>query len=145
MLGLLSELGAQLLDDSWDDLVAGRLEEVAQDPAVATMAPLLDKTTGRIDFSAGARAVRDLVRGCDPWPGAYTTLGGEVLKVFGAKIVSGAGEAGVVLDVDRDGLIVGCGDDAVALVELQLPGRKRMPAKALTQGRDIPRGTRLGA
>ncbi len=84
------------------------------------------------------------MRGCDPWPGAFTTLDGETLKVFGAKLVSGAGAAGVVLDVDRDGLIVGCGDDAVALGELQLAGRKRMPARALVQGRDIPRGTRLG-
>lgn len=145
MLGALSELGARLLDESWDSLIAGQLPEVAQDHAAATMAPLLDKETGRLDFGKGARAVRDLVRGCDPWPGAFTKLGDEVLKVFGAKIVSGAGEAGVVLDVDRDGLIVGCGDSAVALVELQLPGRKRMPAKALVQGRDIPRGTRLGA
>jgi methionyl-tRNA formyltransferase len=85
------------------------------------------------------------VRGCDPWPGAFTALGGEPLKVFAARKVSGAGEAGVVLDVDRDGLVVGCGADAVALGELQLPGRKRMAAQALVAGRPIPRGTRLGA
>ena len=141
----VSALGAALLDESWDALVAGELPEIKQDEAASTMAPLLDKETGRIDFARGATAVRDLVRGCDPWPGAFTTLGGEVLKVFGAVRVSGAGEAGVVLDVDRDGLIVGCGADAVALVELQLPGRKRMPARALVQGHDIPRGTRLGS
>jgi methionyl-tRNA formyltransferase len=140
----LAEVGAALLDAEWDALVAGRLAPVAQDDAAATTAPMLDKDTGRIDFSTGVRAVCDRVRGCDPWPGAFTTVGGDVLKVFSAKRVSGRGEAGVVLDVDRDGLVVGCGDGAVALGELQLPGRKRMAAKALVAGRDIPRGTKLG-
>jgi len=141
----LAALGAELLDARWDELVAGRLVPVAQDDALATAAPMLDKETGRLDFSLGARAVCDRVRGCDPWPGAFTSVDGDLLKVFSARRVSGAGEAGVVLDVDRDGLIVGCGEDAVALGELQLPGKRRMPAKALVQGRPIPRGTRLGA
>jgi methionyl-tRNA formyltransferase len=140
----LAALGARLLDERWDELVAGRLPPIAQDEAQATMAPMLDKETGRLDFGSGTRSVRDRVRGCDPWPGAFTRLEGEVLKVFGARIVSGRGEPGVVLDVDRDGLLVGCGDGTVALAELQLPGRKRMPARALVQGRPIPRGTRLG-
>ena len=141
----LAAVGAALLDERWDDLVAGRLAPTPQDDALATLAPMLDKETGRLDFAAGARAVCDRVRGCDPWPGAFTTLDGEVVKVFAARRVSGSGAAGIVLDVDRDGLLVGCGDGAVALGELQLAGRKRMAARALVQGRPIPRGTRLGA
>ena len=140
----LAALGAQLLDERWDELVAGRLSPVPQDDAAATLAPMLDKETGRIDFWRGARAVCNLVRGCDPWPGAFSAIEGDVLKVFSARPVSGQGEPGVVLDVDRDGLIVGCGQNAVALGELQLPGRRRMPARALVQGRPMPRGTRLG-
>ena len=58
--------------------------------------------------------------------------------------MSGRGAPGVVLGADRDGLIVGCGDDAVALGELQLPGRKRLPAAALLSGRAMPVGTQLG-
>jgi methionyl-tRNA formyltransferase len=58
-------------------------------------------------------------------------------------VVEGAGEPGVVLGVDRDGLLVACGDGAVAVAEAQLPGRKRMPTLALVAGRPIPRGTRL--
>lgn len=141
----LAEDGAALLDEQWDALVSGMLVETVQDHHAATMAPMLEKETGRLRFAAGVRAVCDLARGCDPWPGAFTTLDGEVVKVFGVRPVSGLAEAGVVMDVDRDGLLVGCGDGAVALAELQLAGRKRMPAKALVQGRDIPRGTRLGA
>ena len=115
-----------------------------QDDAQATMAPMLTKETGRVDFAAGARVVRDLTRGCDPWPTAYTHLGGEPLKLFRAKVISGRGMPGVVIGADRDGLLVGCGDDAVAFAELQLAGRKRMPATALLAGRPMPVGTKLG-
>ena len=140
----LAELGAAIIDEQFEQLVQRGIHPQVQDEARSSAAPMLDKETGRIDFSRGARAVCDLVRGCDPWPGAFTTIEGEIVKVFSAMPVSGAGEAGVVLDVDRDGLVVGCGADAIALSELQLAGRKRMPAKALVQGRPIPRGTRLG-
>jgi methionyl-tRNA formyltransferase len=105
---------------------------------------MLEKESGRVDFSTGARAVRDLVRGCDPWPGGSTTLGGEVLKLFRPRIVSGSGASGVVMGADRDGLLVGCGGDAIAFAELQLPGKKRMPAAALLAGRPIDAGTKLG-
>jgi methionyl-tRNA formyltransferase len=108
------------------------------------MAPMLTRETGRVDFAAGARAVRDLVRGCDPWPNGHTFLDGEILKLFRPKLVSGSGEPGIVLGADRDGLIVGCGADAVAFGELQLPGRKRLPAQSLLAGRPIPPKTRLG-
>jgi methionyl-tRNA formyltransferase len=88
--------------------------------------------------------VRDLVRGCDPWPTAFTTLGDEALKLFRPRIVSGAGTPGVVMGADRDGLLVGCGEDAIAFAELQLPGKKRLSAQALLAGRPIPTGTKLG-
>ena len=142
----LAPEGALALLEGLARLKAGTLTAEPQDDALATMAPMLTKETGRVDFTVGARAVRDLVRGCDPWPTATTTVGEshEVLKLFRPKIVSGAGEAGVVLDADRDGLIVGCGADAVAFGELQLPGKKRMPAQALLAGHPMPRGTRLG-
>jgi methionyl-tRNA formyltransferase len=140
----LAPLGAEVLLDGLARLKAGTLVAEKQDDAQATMAPMLTKETGHVDFAAGARAVRDLVRGCDPWPTAYTTLEGEPLKLFRPKLVSGRGAPGVVMGADRDGLLVGCGDDAVAFGELQLPGRKRLPAAALLAGRPIPTGTRLG-
>jgi methionyl-tRNA formyltransferase len=141
----LAPLGAELLVEGLARLKAGTLEPRKQDDAEATMAPMLTKETGRVDFAAGARAVRDLARGCDPWPTAYTLLGGEPLKLFRAKVISGHGAPGVVMGADRDGLLVGCGDDAIAFGELQLPGKKRMPATALLAGRQMPVGTKLGA
>jgi methionyl-tRNA formyltransferase len=140
----LAPLGAELLVEGLAKLKAGTLVPEKQNDAEATMAPMLTKETGRVDFAAGARAVRDLVRGCDPWPTAYTMLGGEPLKLFRPKVVSGRGTPGVVIGADRDGLLVGCGDDAIAFAELQLPGKKRMAAAALLAGRPMPVGTKLG-
>src|SRR3954468_10077695 len=68
----LAPLGAELLVEGLAKLKAGTLEPQKQDDAQATMAPMLTKDTGRVDFTAGARAVRDLARGCDPWPTAWT-------------------------------------------------------------------------
>jgi methionyl-tRNA formyltransferase len=142
LFGTLAKLGAETLVEGLAALDA--LVPEKQDAAQATMAPMLTKETGRVDFAAGARAVRDLVRGCDPWPTGHTFLDGEILKLFRPKLVSGSGEPGVVMGADRDGLIVGCGADAVAFGELQLPGRKRLPAQSLLAGRAIPPKTKLG-
>jgi methionyl-tRNA formyltransferase len=140
----LAPLGAATLREGLERLAVGTLTREPQDPALATMAPMLTKETGLVDFAAGARAVRDRVRGCDPWPTAYALLDGQPLKLFAAKLISGEGAPGVVLGADRDGLLVGCGADAVAFGELQLPGKRRMPAQALLAGRPIARGTQLG-
>jgi methionyl-tRNA formyltransferase len=139
MFGRLSKLGAEVLIEG----LGRELVPEKQDHSQATMAPMLTKETGRVDFAAGARTVRDLVRGCDPWPTGHTFVDGELLKLFKPRVVSGSGEPGVVLGADRDGLIVGCGPDAVAFGELQLPGRKRLGAQALLAGRPIPPKTRL--
>ena len=140
----LAAAGAELMLVAIERLRAGALTETPQDQARATLAPRLTKDHGRVDWSRPALEVRNRVRGVDPWPGAWTRLEGEPLKLWSARVVEGAGEPGVVLGVDRDGLLVACGEGAVAVAEAQLPGRKRMPAAALVAGRSIPRGTRLG-
>jgi methionyl-tRNA formyltransferase len=141
----LAPVGAAALREGLALLAKGAIAPERQDDAQATSAPMLDKETGRVDFAAGARATRDRVRGCDPWPTGFTLLGGQPLKLFRPKIISGSGAPGVVMGADRDGLLVGCGADAIAFGELQLPGKKRMSAQALLAGHPIPIGTRLGA
>jgi methionyl-tRNA formyltransferase len=141
----LAPLGARLLLEALDRLKQGPVEAEPQDDALATLAPRLAKDDGRVDFGLTATRVRDLVRGVDPWPGAFTSLAGERLLLFVPKVVSGGGAPGTVLGADRDGLIVACGSGAVAFRELQLAGRKRLPAQALLAGRAVPPGTRLGS
>ena len=158
----LSEIGGELLLAGLSARKAGTLPAaVAQDPAAATMAPLLDKEHGRADFTRSATQLVGQLRGVDPWPGGFTTLPHKlfaelarapesasdepvVLKLFGARPSSGEGQAGEVLGVDRDGLHVACAHGAVAIAELQLPGRKRLAAPALLAGFKLPRGTILG-
>lgn len=157
----LSELGAELLTHGLGELRAGTLKPaVPQDHSAATMAPMLDKEHGRIDFTRSMARVVGQLRGVDPWPGGFTTwprepatepadsaeASGEpvVLKLFTARPSSGQGKPGEVLGVDRDGLHVACGQGAVAIAELQLPGRKRMAAQALAAGFKLPPGTILG-
>ncbi len=140
----LSAAGAELMLVAMERLKAGRLIETPQDHAQATLAPLLSKEDGRVDWRRPAGEVAALVRGVDPWPGASTTLDGEVLKLWGARVVEGSGAPGEVLGVEAGGLVVACGEGALQAREVQLPGKKRMPAQAFVAGHPIPAGTRLG-
>jgi methionyl-tRNA formyltransferase len=139
----LARLGADALGDALDLLAAGKLQPMPQDGSHATMAPMLNKEHGRVDFTRSARQVRDWIRAMDPWPSAYTQLGGEPLRLFSPKIISGGGEAGRVMGADRDGLLIACGEGAIAIAELQLPGGKRLAAKAFLAGHPVAVGTQL--
>lgn len=147
----LAPLGADLLVEGFAKLGAGTLVATPQDNAAATLAPLLEKEAGRVDWTQPADTVSCRIRGVDPWPGAFTTLEGEILKLWRPQVVQDDpwrdGEAkppGTVLGQDRQGLVVACGRGAVAIGELQLPGRKRLGATALLAGRPMPPGTVLG-
>ena len=138
-------MGGPLLIEALEGLDAGTITPQAQDEAGATMAPMLSKADGQLDFKRTAREVDCWTRGMTPWPGAFTTLDRDVLKVFSSRPTSaGGGAPGEVLDADDRGLLVACGEGAVWLGDLPLAGRKRMAAKALLAGRPIPRGTVLG-
>lgn len=153
----LAEIGAEALVEALQQIEAGSAVETAQDPELATYAPLLTKAHGHVDWSAEARVVRDLVRGADPWPGAATTLAGEPLKLYGASSAAENGKnghvavgpdaaaAGQVLAVDDRGVVVACGKGAVRIAELQAPGGRRMAAVELARGRGLAPGAVLGA
>jgi methionyl-tRNA formyltransferase len=144
----LAPLGAEALVEGLERLAAGTLVATPQDNAAATLAPLLEKEAGRVDWTQPAEVISCRIRGVDPWPGAFTTLEGEVLKLWRPHVVpvpDGEAKApGTILGQDRQGLVVACGRGAVAVGELQLPGRKRLGAAALLAGRSIPAGTVLG-
>jgi len=106
-----------------------------------TYAAKIDKTEAHIDWRRPATHVCDHIRGLSPFPGAWFELGPERLKVLRAEVSRGHGEPGRVLD---DSLVVGCGEGAVRLLELQRAGRKPMPALELLRGHLVPVGTQLG-
>ncbi|MCA9663434.1 MAG: methionyl-tRNA formyltransferase, partial [Myxococcales bacterium] len=117
-----------------------------QDDAAMTLAPMLSKEEGAIDWGRPARAIADHIRGMDPWPGATCERGDDRLKLFTARVSDvgpGDAAAGTVLQVDRRGLHVACAEGAVVVAELQPPGKRRMPAKAYAAGKPFAAGERL--
>src|SRR5262249_19908860 len=140
----LSAIGAELMLVALSRLQAGALVETPPDNALATLAPMLDKDAGRIDWAQPAAPVAHPGGGVDPWPGAHTQLAGETLKLWRAATTAGRGAPGEILAADKDAVIVACGEGAVAILELQLPGRKRLGVQAFLAGRPLAAGTRLG-
>jgi methionyl-tRNA formyltransferase len=150
----LAVLGADLLDATLPAIAAGTVRLEAQDEALATVAPILRKQDGHLDFSRPAAAVSARARGVDPWPGAAALLGGEPVRLFGARALPGAAAGagggaaaappGTVVAIDEGRMLVACGDGgAVAFSEVQVPGRRRQPAAAAAAGRTIGVGIRF--
>ena len=143
----LAVMGAKLLIETIAELEKGTLKQTKQDESQATYEPMMDKSVGMIDWSRSPKEICDLVRGTNPWPGAFTYLNGDVLKIWGAKAyetedVSEPGE--VIVSSPRGGLVVSCGGGAVEITLLQAPGGKQMPAKAYLSGKKIDAGIHLG-
>ena len=143
----LAVMGAQLLIETIQALEAGTLKRIPQDHEAATYEPKMDKELGRIDWSKTAREIDWLVRGTTPWPGAYTTLGDQTIKVFGLEVKDGAasGQPGEIIAADaKQGLVVSCGDHDVEMLTIQMPGAKRMNAKDYLRGHTMDTGVCLG-
>ncbi len=118
------------------------LQALAENPAPtpqlaegASYAPKLGRMDGKLDFSQPAIALDRRVRALNPWPGAFCHLGDVVLKILAAEPASGTGEPGTILD---DALTVACGDGALRLTRVQLPGRLAQPADTFLRGYKFP-------
>jgi methionyl-tRNA formyltransferase len=144
----LGPLGAEVLLETLDGLARGTLAPKAQDHTRATLAPILKKEDGRIDWARPAEEIARRVRGLLPWPGTATTVAGSDLKVLRARAEPAAGtdaEPGTVLAVDRDGLLVAAGAGTrLRLLDVQPESRRPMPASAFAAGARLQAGTRLG-
>jgi methionyl-tRNA formyltransferase len=142
LAGRLAELGATALVETLS-LISGGLGRVQpQDPARATYAPKIDREMARLVWQRDATTLVRQVRAFDPAPGAWTTLNGCVLKLFGAREVPGTGEPGVVLAAG-DRLVVAAARGAIALGEVQPAGKTRVPVEAWVRGRGVSTGQRL--
>ena len=148
----LSVLGADLLAATLPRIADGSVLVVPQDDTQATLAPILKKEDGHLDFRQPARVVSARARGVDPWPGATALLNDQPVKLFGPRALPddeavggavGHVAPGTIVRIDGMGMQVACGAGAILFTELQLPGRKRLSAAAAAAGRAIAVGQRL--
>ena len=141
----LAAMGADLLVETLRGLQAGTIHPRPQDPTRATLAPILKKEDGIIDFALPATQIFNRLRGFQPWPGASTTFRGKKLQVWKANPTRDALPPGYLQSRDHR-LFAGCGQNtALELLELQLEGKKRMSALDFIHGYRPQADERLGS
>jgi methionyl-tRNA formyltransferase len=146
----LASIGADLMVETLRGLETGQVRPAPQDHAQATLAPILNKEDGRMDFSRSATHLFNRLRGFQPWPGAFTTFKDKTLQVHRARpwqhaVTFTAGEVAV----EGTRLLVGCGrekdnDTALELIEIQVEGKRRMTAQEFINGYRPKSGDHLG-
>jgi len=146
----LALIGAELMAETLRGLDRGGIHPTPQDDSKATLAPILTKEDGRMDFSRSAQELFNRLRGFQPWPGAFTTFKGKTLRVHRAQPVLAPLQltpAEIAIEVTC--LLVGCAksNDAISaleLIEVQLEGKRRMTAQEFINGYRLKSGDRLG-
>jgi methionyl-tRNA formyltransferase len=137
----LSELGALALIEAMTLVSLGEAEEQPQDESKATYAGKVDRASARVDWTRPAIEVSRLIRAYDPKPGAYTSLNGTDMKLFGARVLPHTNHApGKVIEIGAEGMVVACGDGAVRVWQVQPSGKTRMAPEVLARGRGIAVG-----
>lgn len=141
----LAKAGAQLLVDTLPKLDAGEITAVPQDDSQSTYAGLIRKQDGKIDFSKSPVEIERLIRGFDPWPGAFCDYNGVVMKLWAACPTDKATdkENGTVLHAGDEGMEIACGGQILRVTEIQVPGKKRVAVKDYLRGNTIEEGTVL--
>lgn len=139
----LSELGASLTIEALELLKKGEIKPVPQRDEEACYAPKLSREIGLIDWSNPSKKIKDMVRGLEPWPCAYTFYKGKTLKVWKAFYKEGKGEPGEVIGL-REGIEVACGEGVLVIKELQLEGKRKMTAEEFLRGYKLNIGEKLG-
>lgn len=145
----LAELGAKILLESLSLIETNQYKLTLQDESKASFALKLKKEDGLIDWNKPAPQLYNLVRGCLDWPGAFTYHKGKLLKIYKVKVnplsrypvIPLAGE---VIKVEKNGIIVATKKDSLIIEELQIEGKRRMPAEEFISGHKISVGERLG-
>ncbi|MGC2248636.1 MAG: methionyl-tRNA formyltransferase [Terriglobales bacterium] len=142
----LASVGADLMVETLRGLESGRVKPTPQDHSLATLAPILTKEDGRMDFSRTASAQFNRMRGFRPWPGAFTTFKAKNLQVHRAEPLQIADRLPPgAIAVEGIRLLVGCGDGTgLNLIEVQLDGKRRMTAQEFINGYRPKPGDRLG-
>lgn len=140
----LAVLGRETMEETLQKLCAGTLQREVQDDDQSTYASMMKKEDGRIDWSRSAVEVHNQIRGLDPWPGTYTSLNGELLKLARTSPeAADGGKPGSIMSADNNGVSIACGTGTLLVKELQLAGRKRLAAGDFLRGCPLEPGLLL--
>jgi methionyl-tRNA formyltransferase len=156
----LARLGAELLVETIPDYIAGKISPQPQPTEGSSYAAKTKKEDGQIDWSKPAGQIWNRLRAFTPWPGAFTSwsssfsllhsrdtlkreLQPQLLKIWKAEVVERSGGAGEILSADKTGIIVGCGQNALRILELQREGGRRMAAEQFIAGFPLRAGGRF--
>jgi methionyl-tRNA formyltransferase len=146
----LAILGGEAVVHTLENLTQYQDSKTKQDNDLANYAAKLTKAEGKIDWTQSAATLDRLIRGLQPWPVAYTQMGADVLRVWSAELVSETvkGQAGEILTVDRNGILVACGDtcdnnQALRLTQLQWAGGKPLNSVQILQAQKLQVGQRF--
>jgi len=141
----LADAGAKLLIETLERLAKGTISPVPQDGTRATWAPILKKDDGRIDWTLPAKTIHNLIRGLQPWPGAHTMFRGQSLHLWRSRLAADKRNLAPGALIQDGGVFAVAGDGAcLELLELQLEGRKRMPAGVFANGHRLTNTEQLG-
>ena len=139
----LAELAAPCLLRALPLLASGKAPRTPQDPALATHAPKLKKSDGFLAWNEPAESLALRVRAMSPWPGAFAKFQGRTIKIHQARAAAESGTPGTILSSGPGGILVAAATGSLLLEELQLEGRKRLPAAEFLRGFPIPTGQKL--
>ncbi|HOL83862.1 methionyl-tRNA formyltransferase [Thermoclostridium caenicola] len=145
----MSLLGAETLIKTLKKLEEGTLVPVPQDDSQATLAPRITRDTGRIDWSASARNIHNLIRGTTPWPGAFAFLDGQKVRIWRSAVGedrSDTGEKpdpGTIIGLDKEAMTVQAGEGIVRVFEIQVESNKRMTPYQYSLGHELKIGMKL--
>jgi methionyl-tRNA formyltransferase len=140
----MAVMGAEVLAETLDGLKAASILPREQDNAASCYAPMLKKEDGLIVWTRDAHAIHNQVRGMSVWPGAYTFMDGQTLKICRTRVGSGSGQPGTVLRAAKGALEIACLTGSLIIEELQTAGKKRLDSASFLAGCPVSEGSRLG-
>ncbi|MBQ6937206.1 MAG: methionyl-tRNA formyltransferase [Clostridia bacterium] len=140
----LAVLGGEVLLETIDKIKEGTLTPEKQNDSLSTYASQLSKAEGEIDWNNTSEAIYNKVRGLNPWPMAYSFIGGKRFTIDFVYKCEQSGNPGKVLRADENGLIVGCGEGSVLIKDIKVEGKKKMSVGDYLRGHTIAEGTLLG-
>lgn len=138
----LSTMGAKLLLETLPLIESGNITHEKQDDSLSTYAGMIYKADGKVDFSQDAKVIDRLIRGFDPWPGAFCSYDEMTIKLWSAEPLDTKSDIlpGTIIRVSKDGMEIACGNGTLLVKEIQVPGKKRVAIKDYLLGHKIEIG-----